>query len=278
MNNSFKWSNIAGIIVGSAILSFGMNYFNIANGLAEGGIAGVSLLLKYVTGWSPAWTSLLMNIPLLFIGWKMLGKTSLIYTITGMLSVSLFLWLFAEFALPLEDSLLASLYAGGVVGLGFGIVFRFEGMTEGTDIIAKLMQKHYGWSIARTIFMLDFIILLFSLLFLDLNRTMYTLVALLVGARVIDFMLEGSNGAKAAFIITNRPQETASAIMNEMSRGITYLEGKGGYSGKQREVIYCIVSRKETIRLKKLVTREDPLAFVTFSDVKEVIGNGFPNG
>ncbi|MFD2611025.1 YitT family protein [Paenibacillus gansuensis] len=276
MNQPFKWSNIAGIILGSAILSFGMNYFNIANGLAEGGIAGVSLLLKYVTGWSPAWTSLVMNIPLLFLGWKMLGRTSLLYTITGMISVSLFLWLFSEFALPMDDSLLASLYAGGVVGLGFGIVFRFEGMTEGTDIIARLMQKHYGWSIAQTIFLLDFVILLFSLLFLDLNRTMYTLVALLVGARVIDFILEGSDGAKAAFIITEKPRETAEAIMTEMNRGITYLEGKGGFSGQPREVIYCIVSRKETIRLKKIVSREDPLAFVTFSDVKEVVGNGFP--
>ncbi|KRE34005.1 YitT family protein [Paenibacillus sp. Soil724D2] len=275
MFNRIKWINIAAIIVGSAIIAFGINYFNLANGLAEGGITGLALLLKYVLGWNPAWTNLLINIPLILFGWKMLGRISFIYTVVGMLSVSLFLWLFESFSLPMPDPLLASLYAGGVVGLGFGIVFRFEGMTEGTDIIARLMQKHYGIGIAKTILAIDFVILLLSLIYLDLTRAMYTLVAIIVGARVIDFVLEGASGARAAFIITLKPDQIANMIMTELNRGITFLEGRGGYTGKHREVIYCIVSRKEVIKLKTLVHRVDPSAFVTFSDVREVVGNGF---
>lgn len=275
MLNRIKWINIAAIVVGSAIIGFGINYFNLANGLAEGGITGLALLLKYVLGWNPAWTNLLINIPLILIGWKMLGRISFIYTVVGMLSVSLFLWLFESFSMPMPDPLLASLYAGGIVGLGFGIVFRFEGMTEGTDIIARLMQKHYGIGIAKTILALDFVILLLSLIYLDLTRAMYTLVAIIVGARVIDFVLEGASGARAAFIITLKPDLIANTIMTELNRGITFLEGRGGYTGKHREVIYCIVSRKEIIKLKTLVHRVDPSAFVTFSDVREVVGNGF---
>lgn len=275
MFNRIKWINIAAIVVGSAIIGFGINYFNLANGLAEGGITGLALLLKYVLGWNPAWTNLLINIPLILIGWKMLGRISFIYTVVGMLSVSLFLWLFESFSMPMPDPLLASLYAGGIVGLGFGIVFRFEGMTEGTDIIARLMQKHYGIGIAKTILALDLVILLLSLIYLDLTRAMYTLVAIIVGARVIDFVLEGASGARAAFIITLKPDLIANTIMTELNRGITFLEGRGGYTGKHREVIYCIVSRKEIIKLKTLVRREDPSAFVTFSDVREVVGNGF---
>ncbi|MDF2652085.1 MAG: rane protein [Paenibacillus sp.] len=257
------------------IIAFGINYFNLANGLAEGGITGLALLLKYVLGWNPAWTNLLINIPLILIGWKMLGRICFIYTVVGMLSVSLFLWLFESFSMPMPDPLLASLYAGGIVGLGFGIVFRFEGMTEGTDIIARLMQKHYGIGIAKTILALDFVILLLSLIYLDLTRAMYTLVAIIVGARVIDFVLEGASGARAAFIITLKPDLIGNTIMTELNRGITFLEGRGGYTGKNREVIYCIVSRKEIIKLKTLVHRVDPSAFVTFSDVREVVGNGF---
>ncbi|WP_261301286.1 YitT family protein [Paenibacillus andongensis] len=270
-----KWMNIAAIIGGSAIIAFGINYFNLANGLAEGGITGLALLLKYVLGWNPAWTNLLINIPLILIGWKMLGRISFIYTVVGMLSVSLFLWLFESFSMPMPDPLLASLYAGGIVGLGFGIVFRFEGMTEGTDIIARLMQKHYGIGIAKTILAIDFIILLLSLIYLDLTRAMYTLVAIIVGARVIDFVLEGASGGRAAFIITALPDLTANKIMTELNRGVTFLEGRGGYTGKHREVIYCIVSRKEIIKLKTIVHRVDPTAFVTFSDVREVVGKGF---
>ncbi|MGO4273358.1 YitT family protein [Paenibacillus sp. TAF58] len=275
MVNRIKWTNIAAIIGGSAIIGFGINYFNLANGLAEGGITGLALLLKYVLGWNPAWTNLLINVPLILIGWKTLGRISFIYTVVGMLSVSLFLWLFECFSMPLPDPLLASLYAGGIVGLGFGIVFRFEGMTEGTDIIARLMQKHYGIGIAKTILAIDFVILLLSLIYLDLTRAMYTLVAIIVGARVIDFVLEGASGARAAFIITTLPDLTANTIMLELKRGITFLEGRGGYTGTHREVIYCIVSRKEIIKLKTIVHRIDPSAFVAFSDVREVVGKGF---
>ncbi|MBP1962182.1 uncharacterized membrane-anchored protein YitT (DUF2179 family) [Paenibacillus aceris] len=239
--------NILAIIAGSAIIAFGMNYFNLANGLAEGGITGLALLLKYVLGWNPAWSNLLINIPLILIGWKLLGRISFIYTVIGMVSVSLFLWLFERYSMPLPDPLLASLYAGGIVGLGFGIVFRFEGMTEGTDIIARMLQKHYGIGMAKTIFAIDFIILLLSLIYLDQTRAMYTLIAIIVGARVIDFVLEGASGARAAFIITAKPEQTATAIMSELQRGITFLEGRGGYTGFHREVIYCIVSRKESL-------------------------------
>ena len=227
--------------------------------------------MKYVAGWSPAWVSLLINIPLFLLGWKFLGRASLFYTFIGMLSLSLFLWVFTTFRMPLKDPLLAALYGGASVGLGLGIVFRFEGTTDGMDILAKIFQRRFGWSIGRTILITDAIVLGLSLVDLDLTRAMYTMVSLFVGARVIDFVIEGSDGGRAAIIVTHHPQKLSVQIMQELGRGVTFLEGKGGYSGVRKEVIYCVVERKEMPRLKALVHQIDQEAFVSFSEVQEVI-------
>ncbi|MBB3108644.1 uncharacterized membrane-anchored protein YitT (DUF2179 family) [Paenibacillus phyllosphaerae] len=272
-----KVTNVLAIILGSAIMGFGVNYFNIANGLAEGGIMGVSLILNYVLGWNPGLTSILINIPLLLLGWKVMGRVSFIYAMIGAVSLSVFLYMFEFATKPLGDPLLASLYAGAFVGIGLGIVFRYGGMTDGMDVVAMLCKQYLGWSLGKTLFLTDAVIIVVSLVYLDLHRAMYTFIAITVGARLIDFVQEGSYSAKAATIISSQPEVIAAKVLEQMKRGVTFLNGKGAYTSEPKEIVYCVVSHREIGRLKTIVMEADPSAFVIFNDVHEVVGKGFNN-
>ncbi|MFV9510673.1 YitT family protein [Tepidibacillus sp. LV47] len=267
--------NIFFITIGAFIYSFGLNYFTIANHLSEGGFTGIALLLKYVFGFSPSVVILLLNIPLFILGWKKLGHQFMIYTIVGTTLVSFFLWLTESFRQPLDDILLASLYAGVSIGLGLGIIFRYGGSTGGVDIIARLVYKYFGFSMGRTMFIFDFVIISLSAVYIGVQKAMYTLIAVFVAARVIDFAQEGAYAAKAAMIISDHAQEITTKIMKEMDRGATVLKGRGGYTGNDKEVLYCVISRNELSRLKQIVQSIDPKAFVVVSDVHDVLGEGF---
>nr|WP_307720058.1 YitT family protein [Paenibacillus alginolyticus] len=168
MNEHLK--NGAAIFAGSAIMGFGINYFNTANGLAEGGITGVSLLLKYMFGWETGITNFLLNLPLFFIGWKVLGRRSFAYTIFATLMFSLFVYVFRNIHFVMNDLLLASLYAGVTLGVGLGIVFRFGGTSGGTDILAQMLKKYLGWPIGRSVFIFDSFTIILSLIYLDRER------------------------------------------------------------------------------------------------------------
>ncbi len=270
-----KITNFAAILLGSAIMGFGINYFNIANNLAEGGVTGIAILLKLSFDLDPGLTSLLINIPLLLLGWKVLGRTTLVYTVYGTLCVSFFLWLFGRYRLPLDDILLASLFAGAFVGIGLGIIFRFGGTTGGVDIIARICHKYFGWRIGRTILMADMLVIAVSLIHLTVQQAMYTVVAVFVGARVIDVVQDAAYSARAVFIISDQEPEIAKRIMAHMNRGVTVLKGTGGYTDRDKAVIYTVVSRYEIVKLKNLIQRIDPTAFISVQQANEVMGEGF---
>ncbi|HJV17166.1 MAG TPA: YitT family protein, partial [Bacillales bacterium] len=247
--------------------------------LAEGGITGVTLLFYFLFKWDPSYTNLILNIPLFIIGWKLLGKNSFIYTIIGTVGVSLFLWIFQRNMLhmPLKnDMTLAALFAGVFVGIGLGVIFRFGGTTGGVDIIARLVHKYAGWSMGKTMFIFDVCVIALSLMtYLNYKQAMYTLVAVFVGARVIDFMQEGAYSARGAMIISEQNDQIAEKIMNEMDRGVTVLKGYGSFTKNEREVLYCVVGKNEIVRLKNLVTSVDPHVFVSITIVHDVHGEGF---
>ncbi|WP_134686659.1 YitT family protein [Brevibacillus migulae] len=273
---NLRLKSILAIIIGTAIMGFGINAFNIPNNLAEGGITGISIIIKLLL---PAVDQgivyFLLNIPLFILGWKVLGRAAFIYTIIGTVSLSVFLSLFeGTLALPLNDKLLASLYAGVAVGAGLGIIFRYGGTTGGVDIIARLLQKHFGISMGRTLFFGDILVIGASLIYLSVESAMYTLVAVFVAARVIDFFQDGAYAGKALTIISNHAQEIADQIL-AVGRGVTLLSGRGAFSGEEKDVVYVVVSRNEIVRFKSIVQEVDPHAFVIVNDVHEVLGEGF---
>ncbi|CDQ39822.1 YitT family protein [Virgibacillus salexigens] len=274
-----KIKNIAFILFGSAIFSFGIVHFNMQHNLGEGGFTGITLLLYFLWEWDPAITNIILNIPLFLIGWKFLGRNTFIYSIIGTGAVSLFLSIFQvkPFAIHLEsDMTLVALFAGVFIGIGLGIIFRFGGTTGGVDIIARLVNKYVGWSMGRTMFLFDFVVIMTSVFaILDLKQGIYTLVAVYIGARVIDFIQEGAYSAKGTTIISSHSDAIAAKILKEMDRGVTVLEGRGSFSGDKRDVLYCVVARNEIVRLKTIIHSIDPHAFVAVSTVHDVLGEGF---
>ncbi|MFC4078066.1 YitT family protein [Salinithrix halophila] len=275
--NIQKWiRDIAIILFGSFIFSLGINYFAIANKLSEGGFTGISLILHYLFGFSPGVVILLLNIPLFFVGYKIFGKRTLTLTVIGTVSVSLSLSLTEGWGEPIPgDPLLAALYTGVLVGLGLGMIFRTGGTTGGVDIIARLGNKYFDWSIGRTMFLFDILVIGGSAFFIGREKAMYTVVAVFVGARVIDFVVEGLDTRKAVTIISNSAVAISDKITSDMDRGVTLLKGRGGYTGTDKEVLYVVISRPELPRMKQLVNAVDPYAFVVVHDVRDVFGEGF---
>nr|WP_304218961.1 YitT family protein [Fredinandcohnia onubensis] len=277
MKLSFK--SIFFILLGSAIFSFGIVHFNMQNNLAEGGFTGITLLLYFLFEFDPSYTNLILNIPLFILGWKLLGRVAFYYTMIGTISVSIFLWLFQRYQLdiPLDgDLMLAALFAGVFIGVGLGIIFRYGGTTGGVDIIARLVRKYVGWPMGRTMFLFDAVVITISLIFyLSPREAMYTLLAVFIGARVIDFMQEGAYAARGAMIISEQNDKIAEKILNEMERGVTILKGMGSYTKQEKHILYCVVGRSEVGRLKQVIISVDPHAFVSVSDVHDVLGEGF---
>ncbi len=279
MRLGLKFKNIFFILIGACIFSFGIVHFNMQNNLSEGGFTGITLLLYFLFNWDPSYVNLILNVPLFFLGWKLLGRKVFLYTVIGTVSVSIFLWLFQRYQInmPLRgDMTLAALFAGSSIGIGLGIIFRYGGTTGGVDIIARLVQKYIGWTMGKTMFIFDFFVILLSWVFyLSYQEAMYTLVAVFLASRVIDFMQEGAYSARGAMIISEQSEKIADKILENMNRGVTVLRGYGSYSKQEREVLYCVVGKNEIVRLKEVVTKVDPHAFVSVSIVNDVIGEGF---
>ena len=279
MFRHLKIKNILFILFGAAIFSFGLVHFNMQHNLSEGGFTGITLLFYFLWDWDPAIINIALNIPVFIVGYKILGRLTFIYTIIGTIAVSLFLSVFQsyQYVLGLQaDMTLVALFAGVFIGIGLGIIFRNGGTTGGVDIIARIVNKYLGWSMGKTMFLFDFLVIGLSLFFvLDLIEGMYTLVAVYIGARVIDFIQEGAYSARGAIIISKESKLIARTINQRMDRGVTILTGRGSYTGSEQNVLYCIVARNELIQLKNIVTKIDPCAFVSVTHVHEVLGEGF---
>ncbi|WP_017812895.1 YitT family protein [Paenibacillus shenyangensis] len=271
------------ILFGAGVYAFGLLYFIIPNKLMEGGVTGITILLNYAFGISPSLSTLIINIPLFLIGLKMLGRRQMIYTGVGIAALTFFLWLFERmidigWIIPFQtqhDYILAVLYAGVTLGIGLGIVFRFGGTTGGSDIIATILNRAFGWSIGQIMLALDIIIIGGSLFFISKELVLYTLVTVFIATKIIDFIQEGAYSGKAFTIISDHAAEIAEIIMKEMDRGVTLIPAIGAYSKQAKEVAYCVVSRQEIRRVHNIVKSVDPRAFVVINEVNDVHGEGF---
>jgi uncharacterized membrane-anchored protein YitT (DUF2179 family) len=264
------------ILFGGLIFSVGINYFTIPNLLSEGGIIGLTVIAHYLFDLSPGMVNFLLNTVLVLIGYKFLEKRAIIYTFFSIFSCSLFMYITEETGKRItDDPLLAAIFAGLLVGGGLGIIFRAGGTSGGTTILAKLANQFLGWSMGKGILLIDIIVVAGSVFIIGLVKAMYTLIAVYIGAKVIDFIVDGLEEKVAVFIISNSPQLVLHRVTNKMSRGITVLEGRGGYTGDNKEVLYIVISRQEVVRLKNMISEIDEHAYVTVHHVQEVIGKGY---
>ncbi|MGE9992268.1 YitT family protein [Streptococcus alactolyticus] len=266
------------IAVGVAIYTFGFVKFNMANALAEGGVAGVTLIVHALYGINPAYSSLILNIPLFIFGARILGKRSLALTIYGTVLLSFFIWFWQRVSIHVtleNDMMLVAVVAGLFSGAGSGLVFRYGATTGGTDIIGRIAEEKLGLKLGQTLLFIDAVVLTASLVYIDLQHMLYTLVASFVYSQVLTIVQNGGYTVRGMLIITQKSEEAASAILNEINRGVTFLNGQGAYSGEDKNVLYVVLNPTEVREVKAIMAELDPDAFISIIDVDEVVSSDF---
>lgn len=266
------------ITIGVAIYAFGFVNFNMANKLAEGGVAGITLMIHALLGINPAYTTLLLNVPLFILGARIFGRKSLALTIYGTVSMSFFIWLWQKSPIEMgleNDMMLVSVVAGLFSGVGSGLVFRYGATTGGTDIIGRIAEEKFGIKLGQTLLFVDAIILTASLTYIDLKHMLYTLLASFVFSQVLTIVQNGGYTIRGMIIITKHSKAAAQAIQTEINRGVTYLKGEGAYSGNEYNVMYVTLSPNEVREVKRILAELDPDAFISIVDVDEVVSSDF---
>ena len=266
-----------GITLGAVITAVAMNMFLIPNKIAAGGISGLATVLYYLFGWPVGMTMLAFNIPVFFISLKLIGKRFGANTLVGAAILSLAIDLTAPYIPVLtQDVLLSSLYGGVLSGVGLGLVFRFKGSTGGTAMIAAIINKLFGTSVGQAMMGADFFVILFAgIAFKSADLSLYALISVFVTAQIVDLVLEGASSAKAFFIITTKPQEVSAELIHKIDRGVTFLHGRGAYTGQERDVVFCVVDTSQITSAKEIIYAIDKKAFVILTDAHEVLGEGF---
>ncbi|MFZ3101549.1 MAG: YitT family protein [Desulfitobacteriaceae bacterium] len=267
--------SIFGIAIGAIITAFAVQAFIVQTGLGGSGIGGIALLIYYKWGFPIALVTLLLNIPLLILGWRGVDKNFIIKTLVGLGFFTLFLSLFKGIhPLSMDDYFLGALYGGIIGGLGGGIVFRSGGSLGGTDIIAKVLLRKFGLGMGTSQLYLNSIIILASWAILGSEKALYTVVSIFVSGRMLDTILAGIP-AKAVTIISGEAPGLIEHILNDIGRGATIMTGRGAYSNDAKEVIVCVVNLVEVGRLKQAVRDVDPDAFMIVQNASEIVGRGF---
>ena len=251
-------------------------------GMVVGGFTGVAILIrqltvKWIPGGIPLWfTNLALNLPVFLCAWRRKGKKFLWRALYGMVMLSFWLLVLPHWNIAQDDYMLAAIYGGCISGAGIGLVLVTKSSTGGTDMVATLLQRFLKqYTIAQIMLVLDGIIVLSGMFFFGVKPALYAVVAIFITTEVADAIMEGIKYSKAAYIITEDAAEVADALMHRMNRGVTAIHAKGMYSGNEKDILFCAVSKKEIVELKEIVMELDSKAFVIVTDAREVLGEGF---
>ena len=265
------------ITLGSLVYALGQLYFIKPLHIPMGGVSGLALVANFLWSLPIGVVTIVLNIPLLFLGWKNMGREFFTKTAFAILVSSVFIDLL-EPLLPAFDGemLIAALYGGIVMGVGYGLIFRAGGTTGGVDIIAKWINRQKDIPIGTTNLIANAVVIVGSaLIYGNLDSALYAMVTSYLTSMVIDKMVYGMDAQKSAMIITSKPKEVAGAVMEELHRGCTGMDATGMYTGDRRTVLICAVRRHETGTLKKLILEKDENAFMMISNISEVFGHNF---
>ncbi|MCH5249657.1 MAG: YitT family protein [Lachnospiraceae bacterium] len=260
------------LTLGAVIAAVAIEEFLVPCTILDGGVVGVSIIVNNLTGIRLSMLTLILNIPFLIIGLRVMGSKFLMKAGFSMLVFSGALEIFAPMTNMTEEYLLAVCFGGMLLGIGVGIVISFGGCLDGTETVAILLNRKFDLPVGRTVLFFNIIIYTIAGRLFGFDRAMYSLLTYYITSKVLDFIESGMNQAKAAMIITNDGKEIADMIYQRMGRTVTILEGEGLISGK-KVVLYCVLNRLEVYELKKLINDIDASAFITINDVSEIIGN-----
>ncbi len=263
------------IFLGAVLMALGIEVFLVPNMIMDGGIVGISIILYNLTGIKLGLFIFLLNIPFFFLGYKQIGKTFAISTVFGITVLSITTNLLHHVAAFTQDMLLATVFGGIILGTGVGLVIRYGGALDGSEILAILLNKKFPFSVGEFIMLFNVFIFGWGGFVLHWDKAMYSILAYVIAFKTIDIVIDGFDESKSAWIISDKYKDIGDAIIARLGRGVTYLSGEGGYSGDDKKVIFCIVTRLEEAKLKSIVEELDPSAFLAVADINEVRGGRF---
>ena len=263
------------IVLGCVIGAAAYPLFLTPNSIAPGGLTGIATILNHLWKLPVGVTSLAMNVPLFLIGYHAMGR---VFVLRSLLATILFSLLIDILPLGVMtgDPLLATLYGGVLLGVGLGLILRGGATTGGSDMVARMVHRKFSFiTVGAFLFAIDCVVVAAAGFFVGTAEALYALISIFVTSRVMDIVMVGFSGNKACLVISDACDSISSRIMKEMDRGVTHLSARGGYTGKPRPTILCVVSRVEIVTLKKIIREEDESAFVVIMEAHEAIGDGF---
>ncbi|TDK58932.1 YitT family protein [Bacillus salipaludis] len=263
------------ITLGATLMGVGLEIFLVPNNVIDGGITGISIMLSYLTGWKIGIFLFILNMPFFYIGYKQIGKTFALSTLYGIIILSIATTLLHPVPAFTQDILLASVFGGIILGIGVGIVIRYGGSLDGTEILAILFNNKLPFSVGEIIMFFNLFILGSAGFVFSWDRAMYSLIAYFVAYKTIDITVTGLDESKSVWIISDNAKQIGDAIMSRLGRGVTYMKGEGAYSGDDKKVIFCVINRLEEAKLKEIVSENDDHAFLAVADIAEVRGGRF---
>lgn len=263
------------IIFGAALVGLAFNIFLLPSRLAAGGVSGISTILYELFQFNPAYVQWLINIPLLLLGVLLVGKEFSTKTLVGTFFVPFVIWLTTDIKLSVDNPLLSAIYGGIMLGVGLGIVYRANGSTGGTALIAQLVKKYSGLSSGFSQLLVDGLVVVTSAFVFNFELALYAMIAIYVTSKVIDFVQLQTSPTKLVLIITDKEEKVQAIIKNDINRGLTKIRTIGGYSNEEKTMILCVVEQSEAVYFKKLLQTQEPTSFVIFLNASEILGRGF---
>ncbi|QYA40075.1 YitT family protein [Macrococcoides caseolyticum] len=263
------------ITIGAILMAIALELFLVPNKLLDGGIVGISIMMSHFLKLPIGLFIFILNIPFFYLGYKQIGKTfafSTLYSI-GILSIgTALLHPVPAFA---DEKFLVTIFGGAILGLGVGIVIRYGGSLDGTEILAILINNKTPFSVGEIVMVINFFIYTAAGFVFTWESAMYSVIAYFIAAKTIDIVQQGLDESKSVWIISDQYVEIGDAINNRLGRGVTYLKGEGAYTGDDKKVIFCVITRLEEFKLKDIVNHYDDSAFVAIGNVSEVKGGRF---
>jgi uncharacterized membrane-anchored protein YitT (DUF2179 family) len=263
------------ILLGLFASALAYRLFLIPNEVAPGGFTGIGQILNTLLGWNVGTVTLVLNVPLFALSMRSMGLKFGVRSLVASVGLSLLID-YLPFGALTQDKLLAAIFGGVLGGAGFGLIMLGQATTGGSDMLGMLIHKKLKVvKVSAAVFMVDGLVIAAAGIVYDVTGAMLALISTYIMAQVLDRVLEGPNMAKAYFIISKKPDEISKAVLKEMDRGVTSLAGRGMYTGEDRAVLLCVINRRETLKLRTLVSDIDPCAFMIATDVREALGEGF---
>jgi len=278
----FSWRNVrdyAYLTVGALLLALSLDLFLVPAHLASGGVSGLAQIVHHYTGWPIGAMVLAFNVPLFALGWRFLGgprfaaRTAFTTVMFSVLVDGLALYLPSDGLT--HDPMLNVLYGGVIGGIGAGLIYRGRGTSGGTDILARILTRWRHIPISQSYMFSDAAVMLLAGMAFGWDKALYAIVTLYVSGVAAEAVSEGANVVRTALVVTEHPGEVAASILHHLHRGVTLLDGRGGYTGQPRTVLYCVVTRSEVGPLKAIVREADPKAFMVIGHAVEALGEGF---